>query len=131
MSDNVIRKIDKETAYLVLTSTREIEVRCYVQYIFAHGLTDDITIKLPIGTRFFVELHRGDVELKCNVIGNKKHICKIIEETLDKKFHDMRDKDSPLLCESFLIHIYHDKLVFFQLADATESDLLDMWLDNN
>ena len=128
MEDNIERKVDTETSYLILTSICEIEVGCYIRYTFAHGVTDDIRLTLPIGTKLYAEIHQGNKFVMCNVIKDKKRIHSTIESTLSTMYHGMKD-DYPNLCESFLIHIDIERLNEFQLRNATESDLLDVWFD--
>lgn len=128
MDDNIVRKIDNETSYMILTANCEIEVGCYIRYTFAHGVTDDIRLTLPIGTKLYAEIHKGDKFVVCNVLKDKKRIHSVIETALDRKYADMKD-DYPTLCESFLIHVDIERLNNFQLQNATESDLLDVWFD--
>lgn len=128
MNDNIVRIINPNKYYLVLTSINETKVRCEIRYTFAHGCTDEITIMLPRNTRLFVEVTGGEMIIYANVIRDKKQIRKIIETTLDRMFPDMREDYTPL-CECFRIFLSKNDIKNFHIAEATQSDLLDTWCD--
>ncbi len=128
MNDNIIRKIDHNTSYFVLTTINRTNVRCEVRYTFAHGLTDEVLITLPINTRLFIEVSTESTKVYANVISDKKQVREIVETTLEGIFHEMRE-DYPTLCECFRIFLSKEDFKNYKVTDATESDLLDAWFN--